>query len=142
MWRAGRAPYTFSMTTAPLVPALPQEVADTFVAALARRDFAGLAALFAPDASFRALTPGGLATGNGPAFVEERFGTWFGGDDRFAVEATTVATAGEKLHVSWRISMTRPDGTSRQAEQRAFVRVSDRIDALDLVCTGYWEVAA
>jgi len=142
MCRYGAAPYTCSMTTSPHIRALSQETAESFVAALSRRDFAGLAALTSPTAPIRALTPSGLTSGTGPAFMEERFDTWFGGDDRFTVEETTVASAGEKLHLCWRIARTGSDGSVRKAEQRAFARVSDRIDSLDLVCTGYWEVAS
>ncbi|HWJ81823.1 MAG TPA: nuclear transport factor 2 family protein [Nocardioides sp.] len=130
------------MTNTLTTPDLSREVTASFVAALGRRDFAGLAALVSPDAPIRALTPMGLATGTGPAFLEERFSTWFGGDDAFAVEDTTVATAGQKVHLCWRIAMTAPEGAVRKAEQHTFVRVSDRIDSLDLVCSGYWPVAS
>lgn len=138
MWQARGSPYQWGMTSTLTTTDLPTEVTATFLAALRRRDFAALAAVVSPDAPIRALTPMGLATGTGPAFLEERLTTWFGGDDRFWVEATVVASAGVKTHLSWRIAMAGPDGAVRKAEQRAFVRVSDRIDSLDLVCSGFW----
>ena len=121
---------------------LPAAVTTTFPAAVRRRDFAALAALVSPDAPIRALTPMGLSTGTGPAFLEERFSTWFGGDDVFTVEDSTVATAGEKVHLCWRVARTGSDGGVLKAEQHTFVRVSDRIDSFDLVCSGYWQAAS
>jgi hypothetical protein len=130
------------MTITPTAPDLAHEVAATLLTLLERRDFAGVAALVAPDAPVRALTPKGLSTGSGPAFLAERLDTWFGGDEAFAVEATALEPAGHKLHLCWRIALTDQAGVVRRAEQHVFVRASDRVDSLDLVCSGFWTVAA
>ena len=142
MREARGTPYTWGMTTTPTAEDLAHEVATTFLAALGRREFAGAAALVSPDAPIRALTPRGLATGTGPAYLEERLGTWFGGTDAFVVEATTNEPAGRKLHLSWRVAMTDPAGAVRRAEQHAFIGVTDRVNSLDLVCSGFWTVAS
>ena len=134
--------YTCTMTsTLPTAPATEtaHDVATAFLSALERRDFHGAATLLAPHASIRALTPKRVFEGAGPAFLEERLTTWFGGDDAYAVVGTTDVLTGVKHNLTWRIALADPEGAVRQAEQHAFARISDRIESIDLVCSGFWD---
>jgi hypothetical protein len=118
------------------------EVTASFLAALERRDFAGMAALLAPTATFRALTPGGVTSGVGPDFLQTCLTTWFGAaEEGYAVDSTVDATTGQKRNLTWRIAITGTDGAVRRAEQHAFVRVTDRIESVDLVCSGFWSAS-
>jgi hypothetical protein len=113
--------------------------ADRFVAALARRDFGVMGACLAPGIRFRALVPPGPFEARGRTEVVARLERWFGGEDRFELLAASVDAIGTRLHLCWRVRMTTagPPPESRLVEQHAFATAADRIEALDLVCSGF-----
>lgn len=111
-----------------------------FVASLAARNFAEMAEVFAPGVAMRALLPRGPAEFNGVEEVVDAFKFWFGSAAGYEVVATSVDDVGGRLHASWRF---RVDATPRGVqgwhviEQQAYLQVSDRIDSVDLLCTGF-----
>jgi hypothetical protein len=117
------------------------------VAALAAKDAAGLRALLADQAQFRALTPRRLyeaSTGDG--VVDIIVGTWFAGERIDAVEATEASTieslCGDARHrIGYRLRGTGPDGQFI-VEQQAFYQLTDgRITWMRLACSGFLPVS-
>jgi hypothetical protein len=115
-------------------------VGGLLLEALARRDFDGLAACFAPAATMRALLPSGFVEYAGAEAIVERMRGWFGGAEEFEVLDGTVGEVGGRMHLAWRLRM-HPTPAGRAGwhviEQQAYVDALDRIDAIDLVCSGF-----
>jgi hypothetical protein len=110
--------------------------ADLFMAALSRRDLGAMGACLAPDVRFRALVPPGPFEAQGRAEVLARLERWFGGTDRFELLAASADAIGPRMHLSWRVRMTGAD-SSRLVEQHAFVTAGERIESMDLLCSGW-----
>lgn len=147
MRRPRPEPYNGSMSEPLPVPpdadaptATRWSVGGLLLEAIATRDFAGMGDCFDPGATMRALLPRGPAEFRGVTEITDAFRLWFGGAERFEVLDGTVGEVGGRLHVAWRL---RVDGTPRGddgwhvIEQQAYVRAGDRIEALDLLCTGF-----
>lgn len=114
-------------------------VAGLLLDALTRRDFAGIGACLDEQVRFRALVPPGLIELDNAADVVARFTTWFGGEDTFEVLDASVGQVGSKLYARWTVRMT-PVGapaSARVAEQHVYTRGQDRIESLDLLCSGF-----
>lgn len=117
--------------------------AGTFIEALARRDFAGLADLAAPDLSLRCVLPTRFVAESGADSIRLRMGGWFGGADSFTLEEAAVGLVGTRIRMSWRVRLTDAGGTGRIAEQHAFMTdTPGGISHLDLVCSGFQEVTS
>ncbi|MFE7722446.1 nuclear transport factor 2 family protein [Nocardia rhizosphaerihabitans] len=132
------------MTTSTL-PQQPTEspVADLFLAALTRRDFAALTACLAPEVRLRGLIPPGPFDAVGPGPAVDRFRGWFGGPDDFTVLDAGSDHVGGKLALHWLVRMqpVHAPGAARVAEQRVFLTIEqDRITTIDLLCSG-WQPA-
>jgi hypothetical protein len=115
-------------------------VGGLLLEAIATRDFAGMVDCFDPGATMRALLPRGHAEFRGVTEITDAFRLWFGGADRFEVLDGTVGEVGGRLHLAWRLrvdSTPRGDDGWHVIEQQAYVRAGDRIEALDLLCTGF-----
>lgn len=110
--------------------------ADLFLAALSRRDFGAMGACLAPDVRLRALVPPGPFEAQGRAEVLARLERWFGGPDRFELLATSADAVGPRVHLCWRVRTTGTD-SSRLVEQHAFVTAGERIESMDLLCSGW-----
>jgi hypothetical protein len=111
-----------------------------FLEALAGRDFAGLADCFEPTAVMRALLPDGPTEFVGVSEIVAAFEHWFGGAQEFEVLGGTVGEVGQRLSVAWRLrAHPTPRGDDRWhvIEQQAYVRTTDRIDAIDLLSTEF-----
>ena len=117
-------------------------VAGLLLDALAQRDFDALSSCLATDVHFRGLIPRGPFDVVGPDDATAYFRRWFGGGDDFEVVDASIGQVGGKLYLRWRVRMQSPTGAARIAEQHVFATVSDRIDALDLVCSGFQAVAS
>ncbi|MFE3026223.1 nuclear transport factor 2 family protein [Nocardia tengchongensis] len=104
---------------------------------LVRRDFPAMAACFGPQVRLRALVPPGPFELTGPESVAGKFESWFGGTDEFEVLDAAIGQVGAKVYLRWRVHMHAAGAPGRTAEQHLFVTVSDRIDALDLLCSGW-----
>ena len=107
------------------------------VAALARRDFPGLAATLAPDVRMRALIPPGPVEAAGDA-AAAKFSAWFGDAKEVELVRSGSETIADRLHVSYRLRVQRPDDAWKVVEQHLFCALDGgRISALDLLCTGF-----
>lgn len=107
--------------------------------ALTRRDFDAFGACLAPDVRFRALVPRGPFELDSAAETSAKFRTWFGGDDLFEVVDASVGQLGTRLYARWRIRMFPPGKPeeARLAEQHIFTTGTERIESVDLLCSGF-----
>ena len=115
-------------------------VGGLLLEALARRDFDGMTECFAPTATMRALLPSGLAECDSAPAIIGRLNSWFGGAEEFEVLDGTVGEIGGRMHVAWRLRMHPTpwgDDDWHVIEQQAYVDAGERIDAIDLVCSGF-----
>ena len=71
---------------------MPTELAEQLVAGIAAQDEAAIAACFAEDARFRALSPPGLRERSGAAEVGALIAMWYG-------DSTVLDLTGPELHV-------------------------------------------
>ena len=119
----------------------PRSVIGMFLEGLTTRDYDRLTSALDPRVRFRALLPGGPSECNGPSDATGVFRSWYENAEAFDVVATTVGEVGGRLQMTWRFRL-RPapfdigDGW-HVIEQHAFADVTERIDALDLVCSGF-----
>jgi len=115
-------------------------VAGLLLEALAGRDFVRMAGCFEPTATMRALLPRGPVELRGATEIVAAFQKWFGAADGFEVLDATVGDVGSRLHASWRIRVRptpRGDDRWHVIEQQAYADATDRITALDLLCSGF-----
>lgn len=110
-----------------------------FAEAVARKDRAAIAAMLAPDVSFKGLTPGRFWEADDPEGVLEiLFGSWFEDHDRIdAVEVDEGEPVVDTEHVAYRLSITTPDGPHVAAQQAYLRVVDDRIGHLRVMCSGF-----
>ncbi|WP_410872249.1 nuclear transport factor 2 family protein [Nocardia sp. A7] len=129
------------MTTSTPTPRTTTPVADLFLAALIRRDFAAMASYLAPGVTLRGLIPPGPFTEVGPDPAIARFRGWFGGPDDFTVVDSGRERIGDKLAMHWLVRMRPANGSPRLADQRVFLTTdNDAITGIDLLCSG-WQPA-
>jgi hypothetical protein len=115
-------------------------VGGLFLEALAERDFDRLADCFQPAATMRALLPRGPAEFVGVAQIVEAFRFWFGSAQGFEVLDGTVGDVGGRLHLGWRLRVhptPRGDAGWHVIEQQAYLHADERIQVLDLLCSGF-----
>lgn len=107
-------------------------------AALAGRDFRGLAELLAGDAAFRYLVPRGPGELHGPADIVARFTAWYGDADPLEVREALVDRLADRTSVRLRLLAGKPDGP-RLISQQMFLDTDrdGRIERLDLLCSGF-----
>jgi len=121
-------------------------VGGVFLEALANRDYGLMATTLAPEVRFRAMLPPGPMDQDGRVAVADTFGSWFGTADDFEVIDAAVGEVGGRLHLSWWLRV-RPapfgigDGW-HVIEQQAYADTGDRIESLDLLCSGFRPEAA
>jgi hypothetical protein len=117
-----------------------EATARALVDAICDRRADDLAAVLVPDATMRALLPGGLREWAGADAVAERFAHWFG-DAELEVVERDVRPVGRRVRVRWqvRVRAERLGPGWRVVEQVAYVDVDaeGRIACIDLLCTGY-----
>jgi hypothetical protein len=114
-------------------------VAGRLLEALSRRDFEALGTCLDPAVHFRALLPPTAVDVSGPAAVVSCFVRWFGGSDGYEVLDAEVGAMGPRLALRWRIRMcaTAPPHEARVVEQHCFATVGERVEVLDLLCSGF-----
>ncbi|MEP6626256.1 MAG: nuclear transport factor 2 family protein [Acidimicrobiia bacterium] len=113
--------------------------AGLFLEALALRDFAAMGACLHPDLRFRALVPRGPFDTTGAEQALTRFRSWFDGPDDFEVVDASIGQVGTRIYLRWRVRMRSASdpGAVRLVEQHAFASAGDRIESLDLLCSGF-----
>jgi SnoaL-like protein len=109
-----------------------------FVAALAERDFPRLAGTLTPDVRMRALIPPGLVEISGAEAATAKFSSWFGNAEAFELIRSGSDTVADRQHVFYRLRVKKPGDVPKLVEQHLLCAVDgDRINALDLVCSGF-----
>jgi TusA-related sulfurtransferase len=118
------------------------QVGESWVQALAERDFGRLAPLCQPDVRSRLLTPRAFDTIDSAQALEHKFQQWFGESDLVRIEQTQIQPIGEKLSIFYRL-LLRKQGEWFEIEQHisSFLR-DDLIGRLDLLCSGFQPVPA
>lgn len=76
----------------------------------------------------------------GATQIADNLRSWFGGAEEFEVLDGTVGEVGGRLHVAWRLRL-RPtpwgDDAWHVIEQQAYLQAGERINAVDLLCSGF-----
>jgi hypothetical protein len=116
-------------------------IAGSFIEGLATRDYEMLAGTLDDGVRFRALLPRGPSEWQGRANVTDVFRSWYADADRFDVVDATVGEVAGRLQMTWRIRL-RPAPSDKGdgwhlIEQHAFADITDTIESLDLVCSGF-----
>ena len=116
-------------------------VGGVFLEGLAARDFRRLAESLDKGVRFRALLPPGPSEWTGADAVAGALQEWFGDAADFTLVDATVGEVGNRIHLAWRLRL-RPapfgigDGW-HVIEQHAYADVGEKIEALDLLCSGF-----
>ncbi len=124
-----RAAYNYGMET---TNEAGWVVAGQFLDALTRRDFSSLEACLDEGLHFRALVPRGPFELTGAAEVVDRFRTWFGDKAVFDVLDAAIGQVGARVYLRWRFATE-----AGVVEQHVFATGGDRIETLDLMCSGF-----
>ena len=114
-------------------------VAGEFLEALARRDFQAMHDCLDPAVHFRALVPPGVLDLTGAAETIERLHLWFGEHDVVEVVDAAIGSLGPQIYLRWRIRRGHADdpGSFQVVEQHAFASIGERIETIDLLCSGF-----
>ena len=116
---------------------MPNELAEQLVAGIAAQDEAAIAACFAEDARFRALSPPGLRERSGAAEVGALIAMWYGDSTVLDLKETRTAQIGDRLRISYRFTGVEND-EPYVVEQHLFCTVRDgKIEQADLLCSGF-----
>jgi len=114
-----------------------QETGRRFAAALSKRDFNSMQAIFHPDVRSRLLIPSRLVTPADAKGVIDNYREWFGEADFFEMRQVDVGCIGRRLHIYYQILLQDADGWS-VLEQHAFGNLENgRIKRFDLICSGF-----
>ena len=114
-----------------------QATGRRFTAALSKRDFNSLQAIFHPDVRSRLLIPSRLVTPLDAKGVIDNYREWFGEADFFEMRQVDVGCIGRRLHIYYQILLQDADGWS-VLEQHAFGNLENgRIKRFDLICSGF-----
>ena len=113
-----------------------RDVASSFLGALSRRDYEGLAATFKKDGHMRGLVPSALREPEGREAIAERFRIWNEGEDWELLESETEAFA-DVVRLRWRVASTDPELGRTVYEQTAYAEIDEGgIVWMNLVCSG------
>ena len=119
-------------------PSSATEPGAGLIAALAERDYSRLADTLAPDVRMRALIPPGLVELSGADAAAAKFASWFGDAERLDLIHAGGEVFADRTHIFYRLRVKKPDNPPRLVEQHLLCAFDgNRIDSLDLVCTGF-----
>jgi SnoaL-like domain len=114
-----------------------ETIGTRLVAAIAAQDEAAIAACFASDAPFRALTPPGLRERVGGAETAALIAAWFADSTELALVALGTDEVGDRIHVAYRFEGVE-EGEPYVVEQQLYATLTDGvIERADLVCSGF-----
>jgi tRNA 2-thiouridine synthesizing protein A len=109
----------------------------SLVNALAAGDLEGVAAVFVPDARFRALLPREDIDTRGAEEAAAWFWTWFGDAEQVAITALDVRSLGAVTTFRFRARAKKPRGWS-QIEQVGVCELEDGcVASMRLACSGF-----
>jgi len=110
---------------------------ETFLGALAARDFEHIAGLFQPRVRFRALVPSGLREATTAQEATNWLRSWYGDADTFQMQAASIDQIAGWLALAYRIQLRKPEGW-RVIEQHAYCDVADgQIADMAVLCSGF-----
>jgi hypothetical protein len=110
----------------------------SLIAALAERDFHGLAGTLTPDVRMRALIPPGLVEIFGAEAAAAKFSSWFGDAEEFDLICSGSDPVADRVHVFYRLRVRKPGNTAKLVEQHLFCAFAgSQVNVLDLVCSGF-----
>ncbi|HEV7203452.1 MAG TPA: hypothetical protein VGN18_02515 [Jatrophihabitans sp.] len=124
-------------TIDPVLERTSWPVAGLLLDALTRRDFDALLDCLDPGVRFRALVPPGAFELTTATETVARFRRWFDGPDAFEVVDASVGRIGAKTYLRWQLRLEPADGPARIVEQHAYTTGAERIETLDLLCSGF-----
>jgi hypothetical protein len=116
-----------------------------FAQAVAGKDSSTLLELLDPDVNFEGLTPGGSCGATSAQTLVEGIllGGWFGDGIRIdALEDVQTGAVVDRGRVSYRLRLTKPDGTFLVEQQAYFAIENDRINWLRILCSGFRAIDA
>ncbi len=116
----------------------PQDVGETFVSALAARDFNALEQLFMLKASFRSLVPSGERFGSTASAAVGWLRDWFGDEDTIEVIRSATEMLHDVLSLRYRLRTHNKQDGWQIIQQDAYCEIQDgRILGMRLVCSGF-----
>ena len=114
------------------------DYSQQFLERLSVRDFDGLKALFAPDATARFLLPRGVEEQAGGEAIVGRFQDWFAGASLFQVARCGDDRIGGRRRLDWNLRVVRTTEVPEDIQQIAFLWIGPGgIEQLDLICSGF-----
>jgi TusA-related sulfurtransferase len=117
------------------------DLAATFVAAVAAKDYDTLGRLLTADLRFRMLLPSGPTADSGAGDAVARITSWFADSDSIEVEAVASADVAGRVALTYRLRVHRAFRW-HLIEQHLMLDVADgRISAIDLLCSGFHPIA-
>ena len=130
-----RTPLGSAMSTQ---PSSARDPGKGLIVALAERDFPRLAGMLTRDVRMRALIPPGLVELSGAEAVAEKFSSWFGDAEVFELIRSGSDRVADRLHVFYRLHVKKTGDVPEVVEQHVLCALDgERINALDLVCSGF-----
>jgi hypothetical protein len=120
----------------------PLELGEAFLASVSRRDWAMLAATFAPDATFQAVVDNEanpFRTRTGGTDAAAQVARWFDDGDVHEVVAGGVEPLVDRVHIWYRVHNHEPDGW-HLVEQHVFAEPAadgDGFRRIVLACSGF-----
>ena len=112
-------------------------LAEQLVAAIVAQDEAAIAACFAENAEFRALTPPGLRERNGAADTAALIARWYGDSTVLDLDDVRSEQIGDRLRISYRFTGVEND-EPYVVEQHLYCVVHEgKIGRADLLCSGF-----
>jgi ketosteroid isomerase-like protein len=106
-------------------------------AAIAAQDAAAIAACFAADAEFRALTPPGLRERSGAGETAALIESWFADSSELDLVETITKELSDRVHIAYRFQGVE-EGEPYAVEQHLYCSVEGgRITRADLLCSGF-----
>jgi hypothetical protein len=116
----------------------PQVVGERLLEGIRERDRAAISACFAPDASFRVLTPHRLREHDGRDEVAARYAYWLDPLEHFEVEDADATLVADRLRVRYRFRGRDPQHGWQLNEHTAYAEVeAGQIVAATVTCSGF-----
>ena len=119
--------------------AIPLDVGQRFVNAVATRDWAALEAVFAPEVCFRALMPirDGFREHRGRDAAARQIEKWFKDGDAHELLESGVSQMQDRIHVRYRIRNHEPDGWYLVEHHAYLTPGPEGVTACNLICSGF-----
>lgn len=117
-------------------PADVEALGARFLAGLCNQNWGDLESFFTADVTFRALIPSGLQEGESAPAAAGYLRRWFGDADRLVLLDSDVRSLQDRLAIRYRFRAH--EDQRYVVEQQVYCDVQgDRIDRMDLVCSGF-----